>query len=322
MPQLLAMMLLTTLWEPSPSVTEEKVDNDALVRTVIMQNDAAYRRITAYTIEQEWKSFEPYRPGDDEAPVPEDITNIGWMRAVVMGDYLLVNRKEQRSTPSGKGDHAIHYQAVLNDNYFAYYMGQPVNSITLLEHASIARMRGRQPDRIKSDLDPPALKYAFGDGNSTLRSLYEKSKGYSTWRIHNEPLDGEPVYRIVWVTEAKDGKQWRSHFLVDPKRDFLLRRIEHLNKEGQPRITCEIELQLIDESKTWIPKSVHVKEYDETKIEMWLDVKHVTIGPPKDSSVFSIASFELPSETRMRRFTRGARIAVNYRYHNGIWQAE
>ncbi len=318
MPHLLVLVLLTTLVEPSPSINGNVANNDELVRTVILQNDAAYRRIKSCAYEIELINHSPYVVGAPEELPREDRKESSRLKVQARGDLFLIERRTQLQTLSGSWKQDQEFQAVLNERYFAIYRGEPVNAVYLHEHKSIAAMRSGENDQSRGLLDPIPMKYACGDGVSTIRELYEGAPKEAEWLIGTEPLEGESVYKITYRVPLKDGRKRHSCFYVDPKKDYLLRRIEYFDNDGQPRIFFETELQFVEAGQAWFPKRIHVKYYDEGKGESWQTISNVRINPEIASNLFTIESFKLPPETRMRRFVGGTK-EIRYQYKDGVW---
>lgn len=321
MPHLLALVLLAMLMEPAPSVTEEKVDNDALVRTVILQNDAAYRRITSCAYQVELKSHSPYMPGGPEELPKEDRTESSRFEAHVRGDLFHIERRTSVKTVSGSWKQDQEFQAVLNERYFAIYRGEPINAVYLYEHKSIAALRTGENDPSRGLLDPMPMKYACGDGVNTIRELYEGAPEEAVWLIGTEPFEGDSVYKITCRVPLKGERKRDSCFYVDPNKDYLLRRIEYFDNDGQLRIFYEMELQIVEDAKAWFPKLVHVKYFDEDEGESWQTISNVRINHEIPSRLFTVESLKLPSETRMRRFI-GEGKEVRYRYEDGVWSLD
>lgn len=298
-------------------------DNEQLLRTLIVHNQAARKQFQSYVLDQEWTVVTPYiARADEPLGLPkEEVTARISMRVIRKGEFFSLSRTERLETASKKWSQERQYECVLNEQYFAEYSRKPHNSMTVWEHASPETMMPEARDlSLNWYPKPNALDFAIGSSELSLADHFAADEPNEHWSVEAVNLDGEPVYKIIVAEGNAEGgaavPYW--YYYIDAKRGFLLRGQDYILADGSIGLTTRVTLSQSGDS--WFPEKVSFSDRFDTFSTLEINVRHFEPNPEIGDTAFSIASISFLPEARMSRILLAGRKVLRYKINDaGEW---
>jgi hypothetical protein len=207
---------------------------------------------------------------------------------------------------------------LLNDEYFVELRKAEYGRIDMYMARPGEGPSERLRYRAEGWMNPDPRRYGFGAGVNSIQNLLTAYGDRSTWHVKPIELGGEHLYEITNISPPSRTGPIRWMFIVDPAKDFLVRRAQSLKGDGSTGRSVDVKLMQLANG-SWFPQ--HILDRYETSRGYSLEIRvlEAKLDPLPDNHWFTIEalSFDPTSTTLSRFFPDGA--SQKMAFYGGEW---